>query len=170
MKHMQTGGFQSHPLMRLTLLWSLLFLAGLWITNAAMYFSRMGLTPSSVRSYYLGSAEEFSQPRSFASLLEVSHNHLPIMGIVLLMLTHLMIFSPFSDRTKRTFISLSFLSALVHEASGWLVRFVDGRFAFLKIAGFLAFQASLAFLILTLALFLARGSESTRRAGSSRQV
>lgn len=154
MKHMQTGGFQGHPLMRLTLLWTLVFLGGFWATNAFLYFSRMGLTPSSVQSHYLGSEEDFSRPRSAQSLLEVSHAHLPMMGIVVLMLTHLMIFAPYSDSFKRRMIVVSFFSALLSEASGWLVRFVHPAFAWLKIASFISFQACLGFLIVGLAHFL----------------
>ena len=163
MKYMQTGGFQGHPLMRLTLLWALLFMAGLWATNAAMYFSRMSLTPSSVQAYYLGSPEEFSQPKSAASLLETTHAHLPIMAVVVLMLTHLMIFSPYSDKTKKWFIGLSFFSAFASEAAGWLVRFVDPSFAWLKIASFVTFQACLGFLIAGLTAFLLSATRADRR-------
>lgn len=163
MKYLQNGGFQNHPLMRMTLLWALLFLAGLWVTNAAMYMSRMGLTPSSVRAYYLGSSEEFSQPKSSASLLETSHAHLPIMAIVMLLLTHLMIFAPYSDRVKRWFIALAFFSAFAGEGSGWLVRFVSPRLAWLKIACFLAFQTCLAFLIIGLAAFLLSARDGGKR-------
>ena len=154
MKYMQTGGFQGHPLMRLTLFWALAFMAGLWATNAFMYLTRMGLTPSSVEAYYLGSAAEFSSPRSAASMLEVTHAHLPVMGLVLLTLTHLTIFAPFPERAKRVFISATFASALLGEASGWLVRFVHPGFAWLKIASFLLFQACLAAVIAVLAAFL----------------
>lgn len=159
---MQSGGFQGHPLMRLTLLWTLLFMSGLWASNAFMYFSRMSLTPSSVERYYLGSEEEFSQPRSAQSMLEVTHAHLPIMGVVVLMLTHLMIFSPYSDRFKRLFISASFLSALLSEGSGWLVRFVHPAFAWLKILAFLSFQGCLGFLIAGLGAFLLASSPHRR--------
>lgn len=151
---MQTGGFQNHPLMRLTLRWTALMIAGLWVTNAAMYFTRMSLTPSSVQAYYLGSAEEFSQPKSAASLLETSHAHLPIMAVVVLMLTHLMIFAPYSDRAKRWMIGATFFSAFAGEGAGWLVRFVHPGFAWLKIACFVVFQVCLALLIAGLAAFL----------------
>ena len=162
MKYMQTGGFQGHPLMRLTLLWTLLFMSGLWATNAVMYLSRMSLTPGSVQAYYLGAAEDYSNPRSAASMLETSHAHLPIMGVVVLMLTHLMIFAPYSERTKRWFISASFVSAFGGEAAGWLVRFVHPAFAWLKIGCFLAFQGCLGFLIIGLGAFLlaARGGKA----------
>lgn len=162
MKYMEKGGFQGHPLMRLTLLFTLLFMAGLWVSNAAMYLGRMGLTPASVQSYYLGSEQEYSQPRSAASMLETTHAHLAGMGVVVLLLTHLMIFAPHSDRTKRALIAATFLSAFGGEAAGWLVRFVHPGFAALKIACFLLFQACLGFLIIGLAAFLT--AERRRRA------
>lgn len=91
-------------------------------------------------------------------MLEVTHAHLPVMGLVVLLLTHLMIFAPYSERARKGLIWSSFLSALAGEASGWLVRFVHPAFAWLKIASFLAFQASLALLILALAAFLRSGA------------
>jgi hypothetical protein len=44
-------------------------------------------------------------------------------------------------------VSSSFASALADEASGWLVRFVAADFAYLKIAAFVTFQATLAFML-----------------------
>lgn len=160
---MQTGGFQNNPLMRLTLTWTLVFAAGLWVTNAAMYFQRMSLSPKSVEAYYLGAAEEYSQPRSAASMLEVSHAHLATMGVMVLLLTHLAIFAPWSDRSKKWVIALGFGSSLLGEASGWLVRFVAAAFAILKVACFVVFQAVLALLIATLAAFLYAAAQDKRR-------
>ena len=100
MKYMQNGGFQSHPLMRLTLLWAVVFLSGLWVTNFCFYFSKMSITPQSVINYYCGSEALFTQPRSFQSMLEVTHFHLPMMAIVVLLLTHLLIFAPWPDRLR----------------------------------------------------------------------
>jgi len=160
---MQTGGFQNHPLMRMTLAWTLVFAAGLWATNAAMYLKRMSLAPASVQAYYLGSAEEFTQPRSAASLLEVSHAHLATMGVMMLLLTHLAIFAPWEERSKRWVIGLGFGSALLGEASGWLVRFVSPSFAVLKIACFLTLQSVLALLIAVLATFLYNAGRAHRR-------
>ncbi len=160
---MQNGGFQNNPLMRLTLTWTLVFAAGLWATNMAMYFQRMSLAPASVRAYYLGSAEEYSQPRSAASLLEVSHAHLATMGVMILLLTHLAIFAPWEDRTKKWVIGLGFGSSLLGEASGWLVRFVSPAFAILKIACFVTFQSVLALLIGVLGIFLYRAAFARRQ-------
>jgi hypothetical protein len=145
--------------MRLTLAFSLLLLFGLWITNWAMFLSRMSLTPSSVAAYYLGSEEDFRNPKTAAALLETTHMHLPIMAVVLLLLTHLLIFASYSDKAKVFFVSASFLSALSNEGSGWLVRFVHPGFAWLKLLSFLCLQGMLAFLLLALAFFLREGSD-----------
>lgn len=162
MKYMQSGGFQRNPFMRLTLLFTLLFLFGLWLTNFAMYFSRMGLTPASVAAYYLGSEEAFTSPRTFGSMLETAHVHLPIQAIVVLLVTHLLIFAPMPDRTKYAVIVAAFCAALINEASGWLVRFVHPGFAWLKIASFLSFQAVLGGLLAALGLFLSGGLHEGR--------
>ncbi|HVO33269.1 MAG TPA: hypothetical protein VMU17_05080, partial [Elusimicrobiota bacterium] len=113
MKYMQNGGFQNHPLMRLTLLWTTVFLTGLWITNFLFYFSKMSITTQSVVDYYCGSEARFIQPRSFESMLEVTHFHLPMMAIVILLLTHLLIFAPWPHRLKVWFISAAFGSGLL---------------------------------------------------------
>jgi hypothetical protein len=154
MKYMQEGGFQSHPLMRATIGLTLMLLLGFWITNFAMYFSRMGLTPRSVVAYYNGSEEDFRPARSAASMLETTHAHLPMMGMVLLFLTHLAIFAPIPRGVKAGFIATAFASAALDEGAGWLVRFVSPSYAPLKIAGFVGLQAAIAFLLLLLALLL----------------
>jgi hypothetical protein len=165
---MEEGGFQEHPLMRLTLLWASAFLTGLWATNFFFYFSKMGLTPRSVVDYYRGSEALFTQPRSFETMLETTHFHLPMMAVVLLLLTHLVIFAPFSRRTKTWFISGTFGSALLEEGSGWLVRFVHPGFAILKILSFAVFQSFMAFLLFALVRYLLSAGGKSAHGASKR--
>jgi hypothetical protein len=153
-RYMQDGGFQNHPLMRLTVSLTLVLLAGFWATNFAMYFSRMDLRPASVVAYYNGSEADFRPPRSPASMLETTHMHLPMMGMVLLFLTHLAIFVPVPRKMKVGFILTAFFSGGLEEGAGWLVRFVSPVFAVLKVAGFLGLQAALLLLMVALAVFL----------------
>ena len=171
MKYMQEGGFQNNPLMRLTLALTLLLLLAFWATNFAMYFSRMSLRPSSVVAYYNGSEEEFRAPRSAAAMLETTHMHLPMMGMVLLFLTHLLIFVPLSRRVKIGFIAAAFVSAVLEEGTGWLVRFVSPVFAWLKPIGFIGLQATIAFLLGSLGLFLVRAArrQAVTRAAQDRE-
>ncbi|HET7290810.1 MAG TPA: hypothetical protein VFM88_00165 [Vicinamibacteria bacterium] len=154
MKHMENGGFQGHPLMRATIGLTLSLLMAFWITNFAMYFGRMGLTSRSVVAYYNGSEEEFRPPRSAASMLETTHAHLPMMGMVLLFLTHLAIFAPIPRGAKVGLIGAAFVSAVLDEGGGWLVRFVSPALAPVKIGGFVGLQAAIAALLLVLAAFL----------------
>jgi hypothetical protein len=154
MRYMQEGGFQNNPLMRLTLAFTLTLLVGFWSTNVAIYFSRMTLQPASVVSYYNGSEADFRPPRSAASMLEVSHMHLPMMGMVLLFLTHLVIFVPLARAARIAFIVATFSSAVLEEGAGWLVRFVSPSFAILKVVGFVGLQTAILCLIVALGAFL----------------
>jgi hypothetical protein len=142
-----------------------LYVAGFWWTNALLFFGRMGLDPESVVEYYRGSPERFLEPRSFEGLLEVSHFHLFAMGMLLMVLTHLILFVPLSNRVKLALIVVPFAAAALDEAAGWGVRFASPLFAWAKIAGFLSLQASLAVLVV-LSLWAAwRGDGESYRSG-----
>jgi hypothetical protein len=67
--------------------------------------------------------------------------------MLLLVLTHLMLFVPLADRAKAWLITVPFLSAGLDEGAGWLVRFGHPGFAAVKVAGFLLLQGSLALLV-----------------------
>ena len=48
MKYMNNGGFSQNPMMRLTLLFTMLFLLGFLAVNFLLFFSKMDLTPASI--------------------------------------------------------------------------------------------------------------------------
>lgn len=162
MKYLQNGGFQNNPHMRLTLGLALVLLAAFWFSNGALYFTHMSLSPASVAAYYRGDEATFMAPRSAESMLEVTHMHLPMFALVLLLLTHLLVFAPMRDARKTAMIVAAFGSALLMEAAGWLTRFAHPGFAWLKVGAFVTFQCLLGGLILGLALFLARGAPGKR--------
>lgn len=147
MRFVITGEWSKNRLLHTIIVLFVVYVGVLWLTNALLYFHKMGLTYTSVTEYYLGSEEKFLPPRSYQGMLEVAHFHFFAMGILLLTLTHLMLFVPLPAEHKPWFIIISFTSALVDEGSGWLVRFVHPAFAYLKIAGFLSLEISLAALI-----------------------
>jgi len=142
-----TGEWNRNRLLQTIVVLYSFYVIGLWVTNALLYFNKMSLSAASVVEYYLGSEERFLSPRSYQGLLEVSHFHLFAMGMLLLVLTHLVLFVPLGNRTKAWLIAVPFLSALLDEGSGWAVRFVHPLFAYLKIAGFLLLEGSLAALV-----------------------
>ena len=144
---MITGEWTRNRLLQRIVVLYAIYVGGLWVTNALLYFSKMSLSYGSVVEYYLGSEERFLSPRSYQGMLEVAHFHLFAMGMLLLVLTHLVLFVPLAGRTKAWLITLPFAAALLDEGAGWLVRFVSPLFAWAKIAGFLLLQGSLAALV-----------------------
>jgi hypothetical protein len=142
-----TGEWTRNRLLQTIVVLYSTYVAGLWLTNALLYFSKMSLSAASVVDYYLGSDERYLSPRTYQGLLEVSHFHLFAMGMLLLVLTHLMLFIPARNSVKAWLIVVPFFSAILDEGAGWLVRFGHPSFAYLKIAGFLLLQGSLATLV-----------------------
>jgi hypothetical protein len=148
MRYFVTGEQQRRSLLNALVLMFLGYVGLLWLSNGMMYFHHMDLTPSSVIAYYLGSEQQFTQPRSYQSMQEVSHFHLFYMGMLIVTLTHLMLMTEFSTPLKIWLSSLTFISALADEAAGWLVRFAHPLFAYFKIAAFLLLEISLAALLI----------------------
>lgn len=147
MRFVVTGEMNRNRLLQTIVVLYCLYVALLWVTNAALYFEKMGLSTASVVDYYRGNEERFLNPRSAQGMLEISHFHLFAMGMLLLVLTHLVLFVPLGNRVKAFLVAAPFAAALLDEGAGWLVRFVSPGFAWAKIAGFLALQASLAVLV-----------------------
>lgn len=147
MRFVVTGEWTRNRLLAAIVGCFLVYTALFWITNALLYFHSMGLTYDSVVAHYLGDEASFRQPRTYRGLLEVAHFHLFAMGVLLLTLTHLVLFVPLSPRHKAWLIVVSFASALGNEASGWLVRFLHPGFAYAKILCFLVLQTSLLLLM-----------------------
>lgn len=162
MKYLTDGSYGNNGLMRLSLGLTLVLLALFWTTNFAMYFGRMSLDPTSVVAYYNGSEEDFRPARSAASMLETTHMHLPMMGLVLLMLTHLVVFLPQARGVKAAAIVSAFAFAVLEESGGWLVRFVSPALAILKVVGFLGLQTTLGLLLAALGAHVMRARPRSR--------
>lgn len=165
MRFVITGEWSKNRLLQLIIVFFVVYVAALWLTNALLYFQKMGLTYTSVTEYYLGSEEKFLQPRTYQGMLEISHFHLFAMGILLLTLTHLMLFVPLRADIKPWFIIIPFTAALLDEGGGWLVRFVHPMFAYVKIAGFVLLEGSLAVLICVSLWAVFTGTQDSYRNG-----
>lgn len=148
MRFVVTGEWTRNRLLKVIVWCFLVYTLVLWATNAGLYFAKMSLTPSSVIEYYRGNEEKFLQPRSLQGLLETLHFHAFAMGILLVTLTHLVLFVPISMRTKAIGIATAFTSGLLGELSSWGVRFVHPAFAYLKIACFLLLEGAILWLVI----------------------
>jgi hypothetical protein len=149
-----TGEWKRNDLLRLILFFFLVYVLLFWITNWLLYFQKMSLSPSSVVSYFRGDpSTDFGQPpRPLGALAELSHFHLFAMGVLIMTLTHLVLFLPISPRIKGSLTLVAFLSALVSEGSNWLVRFISPVFAWLKVTSFWVLQISLLGILIALVI------------------
>ena len=154
MRYFVSGEQYRKSLLNILVLMFLGYIALLWLSNGLMYFHHMDSTAESVVNYYLGSEQEFTQPKSYQGMLEVSHFHLFAMGMLIVTLTHLMLMTEFSYRLKIALSILIYVSAIADEAGGWLVRFVHPGFAYFKIVSFLTLEFSLITLIVVISTAL----------------
>lgn len=154
MRFFVTGEQNRQVLINTLILMFLVYVLLLCVSNALMYFHKMSLTAESVKAYYLGSEEAFTQPISYQSLLEVTHFHLFSMGMLVLTLTHLMLMTDMPTLVKVWLSVIVYGSAIADEAGGWLVRFVDPLFSYFKIGAFLVLELSLVVLTIVVVLSL----------------
>lgn len=160
MRFVVTGEWTRNGLLKVIVWCFLVYTVILWVTNGGLYFAKMSLDPASVVEYYRGSEERFLQPRSLLGLLEVLHFHSFAMGILLLTLTHLLLFVPLSMRVKAWGIALAFGAGLAGELAGWGVRFVHPLFAYVKVAAFLLLEGTILALVLLVGRALLRSEPS----------
>jgi hypothetical protein len=155
-----TGEWTRNRLLKVIVSCFLVYTLILWVTNAGLYFAKMSLAPSSVIDYYLGNEDKFMQPRSVQGLLEVLHFHTFAMGMLLMTLTHLVLFVPISMRTKACGIAIAFFSGIGDELSGWAVRFIHPVFAYAKIGCFLLLEGAILWLVVMVAFALLTSAPS----------
>lgn len=170
MRFVVTGEWTRNRLLKVIVSCFLVYTVILWVTNAGLYFAKMSLTPASVVEYYRGNEAKFMQPRSLQGLLEMLHFHSFAMGMLLMTLTHLVLFVPIALRTKAIGIAAAFGSGLTGELSGWAVRFVHPGFAWLKILSFLVLEGAILWLIVAVARALLTSAPSAYTQGQGPPV
>ena len=163
MRFFVTGEHRRKALLNAVILMFLGYVALFWVSNGLMYFHKMSLNPASVVTYYLGSEEDFRPPRSYESLLEVTHFHLFAMGMLVMTLVHLMLMTELPVGMKIVLGGLSFFAAVANEAGGWLVRFVHPWFAWFKVGAFVLLELTLLVLMVAVAWSLVASGKLSKR-------
>ena len=104
-------------------------------TNGLFQLTRIGPTLHRIAVYYRGGdlGEAMTFPKTFAQLLELTHFHTFLMGVVLLILAHLVLGTAVSPRLKTSLIILAWAGSLGDIASYWLIRYVSPAFAVLQL-------------------------------------
>lgn len=110
------------------------------VTMATFELYHIGPTPSRAAAYYRGGERgaEMSFPKTFRELVEVTHFHAFIMGVVYLVLAHLFIATAVRPDVKRACVILAFAGLAGDMLSPWLIRYVAGAFAYLQLTSWLA--------------------------------
>jgi len=151
-KFLANGEVNNSRLLQIILLFTLFYVLLLWITNVLIYIERIGFDYISVVEYYRGSEESFRNPISYLGLLEMTHIHLFLFAMALLLVNHLTAFLRLHWFLKLLLILVSFISGLLDIGSGWLIRYASPSFAYLKMASFILFQVSF-FILAVLSFF-----------------
>ncbi len=153
MRFFISGDIRTNSLLRLVIVFTLVFFIFLWLTNLLLYL-KIGFSYDSVVEYYRGNEEAFRPPKSYLGMLEEAHFHFFSMAVILVTLNHLILFTGIRNIWKLTIVLSSFISAFGDIAGGWLILYVSPIFAFLKIASVIVLQFSLAILLILVVWFL----------------
>lgn len=169
MRFVITGEWSRNRLLRLILALYLIYVALYVVTAALMFFDRMGLDPSTVAAYYLGDVDsEFGRPaRPYSAMIQDAHMHMFATGLLVLLLTHLLLFVPLANGLKFWLTVVTYGATLMNEACNWLVRFVSAKLAILKVISFLAMEVSLTVLCLIMVIYVARPSKNAYKQSAS---
>lgn len=118
----------------------LFFVAIGMITVAAFQLHHIGATPSAVASHYRGGERdgEMIFPKTSRELVETTHFHSFIMGVVYLVLAHLFIATSVSPRTQQLMIVLAFAGLAGDIIVPWLIRYASGVFSYLLLGSWAA--------------------------------
>lgn len=105
------------------------------LTMAAFQLKHVGPTPERVAAYYRGGTRgaEMAFPKTFRELVEVTHFHAFIMGLVYLVLAHLFIATRVRDTVKRIVVVGAFVGLAGDLVGVWLVRYGSAAFAYLLV-------------------------------------
>lgn len=124
-----------------------LFVLCLWVTNLLLYVQNMGWGAQTGIEFFLGNEDKFLPPRSYQGLLEVTHFHLFTDGAILLILTHVAIYTPLRRMLKIVLIATAFGSSFLDIFTGWLIRYIHANFIYVKLMAFWSFQTSILLLV-----------------------
>jgi hypothetical protein len=108
-----------------------------YTTSLVFVWHTTRLVPAGVATRYRGanpdtSAGAMQFPKSLAEMLTITHTHLLSMAVIFV-LTGLgvALCASVSGRWKRFLVAEPFVALLVSFSAMWLMRYVDGRFAWL---------------------------------------
>ncbi len=121
----------------------LILIAPGFLSHAVFQVARIGLTPTAIAAYYRGAERDdvMAFPKTAGQLLEVTHAHAFVMGVLFLILAHLFLSTSVSTRSKAIVLGAAFVGTFGDLVSPWLVRYGAGWCAWILIGSW-AMQAA----------------------------
>jgi hypothetical protein len=115
-------------------------------TLAAFQLGHIGPTPAGIAAYYRGGerAGAMTFAKTFRELVEVTHFHAFIMGMVYLVLAHLLIATTAPLGVKQAAVVGGFVGLAGDMLGMWAIRYLSPAFAYALIFFWLAEWASFA--------------------------
>ena len=106
-----------------------------FLTMAVFQLVHIGPTPGRIAIYYRGGMREMAMvfPKTFRELVEVTHFHAFIVGVVYLVLAHLFLATSVPDWLKRAGIIVAFAGLAGDMIGIWLIRYVSAYFAYTQV-------------------------------------
>ena len=94
-------------------------------TQLGFVLGRIGVSPVAIAAYYRGgeSGDAMTFPKTFGQLLDITHAHAFVMGIVFLVLAHLFLSTSAPARLKAAALVASFAGTFGDLLAPWLVRY-----------------------------------------------
>lgn len=109
-----------------------------YTTSLVFVWHTTRLVPSGVSTRYRGAAVDslasgaMQFPKSFGEMLTITHTHLLSMTMIFVLTgIGIALCARLSERRRRFLIAEPFAALLVSFSAMWLMRYVDGRFAWL---------------------------------------
>ncbi|MGH9362311.1 MAG: hypothetical protein ACRD2T_10375 [Thermoanaerobaculia bacterium] len=117
-----------------------------FLTMAAFQLRHVGPTPERVATYFRGGLRgmEMAFPKTARELVELTHFHAFIMGLVYLVLAHLFLATKAPERVKRAGVVVTFAGLAGDLVGVWLIVYVSALFAWLQVGCWLAQWAGFA--------------------------
>ncbi|ADC89786.1 hypothetical protein Thal_1154 [Thermocrinis albus DSM 14484] len=106
------------------------------LVNLALFTSKMGISPSSVQTYYLGDPTVFSRPKTLEGLTKILYPHILAVPLYLFVILHLLVFTGTKRRNLILLSVVAFLFSFTEMMGGLLVRFLHPSFSLLKLVSF----------------------------------
>ncbi|NOQ30947.1 MAG: hypothetical protein GQ570_07495 [Helicobacteraceae bacterium] len=124
----------------------LLLLTMQLISGVLLFSLNVGVLPSEIASYYLGS--EYTPAKSMETLVKVTLPHLLGFGFVLMGVMHLYFFIDEVTQTKKiVLLFIIVVSAVIDLLSPYLILLFGSSFAMLKLFGFVSFELIITYIL-----------------------